>query len=352
VQCHAPSGARTGQRPAHFLVRSRDTTPPRALTFRCALVTIPLTPPPGRRAQVEYRPGSLGADELASVVVASPSAGRVEYAVRGRGLMPAAGGGSGAAAAAEVVATLGQEATRVRGCAALPAGACGKRGAWPPNHVAARNRCRSFGGGATTAWQACGSSLHPLPCPPAPAHTHEHTRTHTHTHTHTNTPKHTHTHTHAHAHTHQVLSWTNPLDVPAVVAVSLACTAGEPPGALSVAVRGAAPQLPAADGQQQPQAAGQQGGPAAGQPARLPSARCGSGAAATVPAGGAPAVVSVPPGAALQLPVTFRPAVLREADAQLAVELLEPGLGAAEAPVWRFPIRCVAQADTRGVTFS
>lgn len=60
--------------------------------------------------QVEYRPASVGVEERTSVVVTSATAGRVAYAVSGKGLMPGDGGGD---AAAEVVAVLGKTATKV-----------------------------------------------------------------------------------------------------------------------------------------------------------------------------------------------------------------------------------------------
>ncbi|KAI8473771.1 MAG: hypothetical protein J3K34DRAFT_497953 [Monoraphidium minutum] len=215
---------------------------------------------------VTYRPGSLGVEERATVVVDSAAAGRAAYAVAGKGLMPGEGGGgeggSGGAAATEVVATLGKPAT-------------------------------------------------------------------------------------------QVLSWPNPLTGPATVRVLLS-SPGEAPGVFSVALK--APPQPAAGalggraGEGGPQTLGRSPSQSAARRRRSTAEQRGGGAGLL--SGDEPVTAVVPGGGALQLPVSFCPAVLREAEAQLSVGLLEPAVAAPGPLVWRYGLRGVAQVDTRGVSFS
>ena len=141
----------------------------------------------------------------------------------------------------------------------------------------------------------------------------------------------------------KALAWTNPLQAPASVRVALEC-AGEAPGVFSLGPPAGAGSS-SSGGSGSASAAGRQRRSSREAPA-APAAGGGGGG------GGAALLATVPPGGKLQLPVSFCPRLLREAEACLTVELLEPSVPAPAPLVWRFPLRGLAQADTRGVAFA
>ena len=85
---------------------------------------------------------------------------------------------------------------------------------------------------------------------------------------------------------------------------------------------------------------------------RVASSHGGSGGGSMSGGATAGSTLTVPGGAALQLPVRFTPSLLREAAAVVSVELLEPSIPAPAPLVWRLPVQGIALADTRGIAFT
>jgi hypothetical protein len=61
--------------------------------------------------------------------------------------------------------------------------------------------------------------------------------------------------------------------------------------------------------------------------------------------------VSVPAHGVLQIPFSFCPPLLREYQAQVAVALVTPAIPATVPVVWRYVLKGLSQADTKGVTY-